>query len=83
MALTLNGSTEWPSGKDLLRFAEARSLGSPRILKSILEQIGDALSETGSAIEISMKSNPAFKEIGSRIHSEWKNGILAITSRSV
>jgi serine/threonine-protein kinase HipA len=83
MALTLNGSTEWPSGKELLRFAEARSLGSPRLLKSILEQIGDALSETGYAIEISMKSNPAFREVGSRIHSEWKNGISALTSRSV
>jgi serine/threonine-protein kinase HipA len=80
MALTLNGSTEWPSGKELVRFAEARSLGSPRLLRAILEQTCDALSETGSAIEISMKSNPAFRAVGSRIHSEWKNGIAALTS---
>ena len=83
MALTLNGSTEWPSGKELVRFAEARSLGSPRILKSILEQTCDALSETGSAIETLMKSNPDFRAVGSRIQSEWKNGISALTSRSV
>jgi serine/threonine-protein kinase HipA len=83
MALTLNGSTEWPSGKELVRFAEARSLGSPRLLKSILEQTSDALSETSSAIEISVKSNPAFRTVGSRIQSEWKNGISALTSRSV
>jgi serine/threonine-protein kinase HipA len=83
MALTLNGSTEWPSGKELVRFAEARSLGSPRLLKSILEQTCDALSETASAIDISMKSNPAFRAVGSRIQSEWKNGMSALTNRSV
>ena len=83
MALTLNGSTEWPSGKELVRFAEARSLGSPRLLKSILEQTCDALSEIGSAIEISIKSNPAFRTVGSRIQSEWKSGISALTSHSV
>lgn len=83
MALTLNGSTEWPSGKELVRFAEARSLGSPRLLKSILEQTCDALSETGPAIEIAMKSNAAFRAVGSRIQSEWKNGISSLTDSSV
>jgi len=79
MALTLNGSTEWPSGKDLIRFAEARSLASPRQLKAILEQTCDALSETSSLIEASKKSVPDFHEIGGGILSEWKRGIAAIS----
>jgi serine/threonine-protein kinase HipA len=78
MALTLNGSTDWPSGKDLIRFAEGRSLASPRQLRAILEQTCNALSETSSLIENSMNSTPAFQEVGSRILFEWKNGIEAI-----
>jgi len=83
MALTLNGSTEWPSGKDLVRFAEGRSLASPRQLRAILEQTCDALSQTASVIETTMKSNPDFQEVGRRIFSEWNNGIGAISSHSV
>jgi serine/threonine-protein kinase HipA len=80
MALTLNGSTEWPSGKDLIRFAESRSLASPRQLRAILEQTCDALSQTASGIETTMTSNPDFQEVGRRIFSEWNNGIAAISS---
>ena len=75
MALTLNGSTEWPSGKDLIRFAEGRSLASPRQLRAILEHICDALSETASLIEKSMNSAPTFQEVGRRIISEWNDRI--------
>ena len=82
MALTLNGSTEWPSGKDLIRFAESRSLASPRQLRAILEQTCDALSQTASGIETTMTSNPDFQEVGRRIFSEWNNGIAAISSHS-
>jgi serine/threonine-protein kinase HipA len=75
MALTLNGSTEWPSGKELVRFAEGRSLASPRQLRAILERTCDALSETGSLIERSMKASPEFQEVGSRMLAAWKRGI--------
>jgi serine/threonine-protein kinase HipA len=82
MALTLNGSTEWPSGKELVRIAEARSLGSPRLLKSILEQTCDALSQTASVIETTVKSTPSFRAVGSRIQSEWQSGIELIRLRA-
>ena len=78
MALTLNGSTEWPSGKELVRFGEARSLGSPRVLKSILEQTCDALSRTASLIKAHMKSKPALRDVGSRILHEWNEGIAEL-----
>jgi serine/threonine-protein kinase HipA len=78
MALTLNGSTEWPSRKDLIRFAEGRSLASPRQIKATLEQTCDALSETASLVETAIKSAPHFKEVGGRMLSEWESGIAAI-----
>jgi serine/threonine-protein kinase HipA len=75
MALTLNGSTEWPSGKDLIRFAEARSLASPRQLRAILEQTCDALSETATQVETSIKSLPDLQDVGGRLLKEWREGI--------
>jgi serine/threonine-protein kinase HipA len=82
MALTLNGSTEWPTGKDLIRFAEGRSLASPRQLRAILEQTCDALSQTASLVGTSMKSNPEFQDVGGRILHEWQNGTATLSSTS-
>ena len=78
MALTLNGSTEWPIGKDLIRFAEGRSLASARQLRAILEQTCDALSETATQVETSIKSFPDFQHVGSRTLSEWHEGIAEL-----
>jgi serine/threonine-protein kinase HipA len=78
MALTLNGSIDWPSGKDLIRFGESRSLASPRQLRAIMEQTCDALSETASLIEMSMKSTPDFQAVGGRILSEWHEGMARL-----
>src|SRR4029077_14845990 len=39
MALTLNGTTRWPSGKELRRLGETRMAGTPSKIKQILERI--------------------------------------------
>jgi len=78
MALTINGSTEWPSGKDLIRFAEGRSLASPRLLRGILEQTCDAISETATHVDTSIESLPDFRDVGGRILSEWHKGIAEL-----
>src|SRR6202795_3643868 len=44
MALTLNGTTKWPSGKELRRLGETRMAGTPSKIKQILERIGNAMS---------------------------------------
>ncbi len=80
MALTLNGTTEWPSGKDLTRFAEGRSLASPREIKAIFEKTCDALSGTAHRIEAWIKSAPHFRGVGVRMLAEWHSGIAAIRS---
>ncbi|MGB9144935.1 MAG: type II toxin-antitoxin system HipA family toxin, partial [Acidobacteriaceae bacterium] len=44
MALTLNGSTEWPSGKELRRLGEMRAGATPARARQILEKVADALT---------------------------------------
>ena len=39
LALTLNGTTKWPSAKDLRRFGETRMGGAPAKVREILERI--------------------------------------------
>ncbi|MGI4830345.1 MAG: type II toxin-antitoxin system HipA family toxin [Janthinobacterium lividum] len=74
MALTLNGTTEWPSGKELMRFAESRGLGSPRELRAIFERVADALNQTRPAIETHSKENPEFKNLSERMLQGWESG---------
>ena len=78
MALTLNGTTEWPSGKDLMRFGESRSLGSPRELRAIFERVADALSQTRPAVEAYCKAHPEFESIGERMLQEWEKGMQSV-----
>jgi serine/threonine-protein kinase HipA len=65
MALTLNGSTRWPSVKDLQRLGETRIGGSPARITAILERIADAMSEVVSTMKRYIEANPKFEQIGS------------------
>jgi serine/threonine-protein kinase HipA len=75
MALTLNGSTAWPSGKELLRFGESRSLGARRSLLERFERIGDALAETANDVLAYGKEHPEFAAIGKQMVEQWQAGL--------
>lgn len=74
MALTLNGTTEWPSAKDLRRLGERRLAGTPAKVRQILERIADAMTETSVEVRSYMQDHSAFAEIGDRMLQEWENG---------
>jgi len=74
MALTLNGSTQWPGAKQLRRFGETRTGSSPAKIRQILERIGEAILETARAVERYSKEHPEFAETGRRMLQEWENG---------
>jgi serine/threonine-protein kinase HipA len=74
MALILNGTNQWPSAKDLIRFGEGRSLGSRRTLMPILERISDALSATVTDVRAYWTENPEFEAIGRQIVEQWNVG---------
>jgi serine/threonine-protein kinase HipA len=74
MALTLNGSTQWPSAKDLRKLGETRMSGTPSKVRQILERVADALSHTATDMRAYIKEHAEFREIGDRMLQEWEKG---------
>ena len=75
MALTLNGSTRWPTAKELQRLGETRTGDTPSRVRQILERIADAISITSAEVHTYIKEHPEFAEIGVRMLAEWERGI--------
>ena len=74
MALTLNGSTRWPSTKELYRLGETRMGGAPAKVKQILARIDESMNETMKDMRSYIQSNPSFSEIGDLMLKEWEMG---------
>jgi len=75
LALTLNGSTKWPTAKELKRLGETRAGGTPANIRQILERIDDAIQETTKEVLLHKKEHPEFAEIGKRMLQEWEIGV--------
>ena len=76
MALTMNGTTKWPSSKELRRFGETRMGGTPATVKHILESIDEAMTKTRKEIRAYIKEHSEFKEVGERMLKEWEAGAV-------
>jgi serine/threonine-protein kinase HipA len=74
MALTLNGTTRWPSGRDLQRLGETRTGGSPARIRAILERVADAISAVSAEVVEYTRNHPEF-DIGDRLLAEWEQGV--------
>jgi len=74
MALTLNGSTEWPDNQALQRLGETRMSGTPAKVRQILERISDGLAQTEIELRSYAKEHPGFKDVGERMMQEWEKG---------
>ena len=74
MALTLNGSTKWPTAKELKRLGETRTGGSPSKIRQVLQRIDEAIQETAPEVRSYMKQHKEFAAIGQRMLQEWENG---------
>ena len=74
MALTLGGSTRWPSAKELGRLGETRLGCSPARVRQILRRIEDAMAETACSVDAYIRQQPRFAQIGDRLLNEWKMG---------
>ena len=75
LALTLNGSTRWPTAKELRRLGETRAGGSPAKIKQILERVAEAIQETAEQVRAYAKEHARFAEIGQRMVQEWESGV--------
>lgn len=74
MALTMNGSTEWPSGKDLRRLGEARAGTSPALARQIVEKIAAAMTDTMPEVENYTRIHPDFAPIAGAMLESWTGG---------
>jgi len=76
MALTLNGTTRWPTAKDIQRLGETRASYSPTRVRQTLECIADALTDTYGEIHAYIGDHPAFADIGHRLLDTWNEGLV-------
>ena len=74
LALTLNGTTQWPGNKVLRRLGETRITGTPAKIREILERVSQALSQPEIDVRAYIKEHPDFKEVGERMLQEWIKG---------
>jgi serine/threonine-protein kinase HipA len=74
MALTLNGSTHWPTAKELKRIGETRASATPAKIREILERVNEAVEETAKTVNSYSKEHADFGETGRRMLQEWEKG---------
>jgi serine/threonine-protein kinase HipA len=74
LALALNGTTKWPSARDLRKFGETRTGAAPAKVRSILERSYEAIQDTVKEVHSYIEEHPEFAEIGQRMLQEWENG---------
>lgn len=75
MALTLNGSTNWPTAKELQRLGETRLGGSPSRVRAILINVADSMGAVATHIRSYIKDHPEFENVGNRMLAQWEHGM--------
>jgi len=86
LALTLNGSTDWPDAKALTRLGQTRCDLSLPVIKAVFAETADALSKTAPAIERYFRDAAAHRDVGARLLAAWETGIrdsLGLAGRTV
>jgi len=74
LALTLNGSTQWPAAKDLRRLGETRAALTPAKARHALELVAEAIQTTAKDVRSYIRRHPEFAAIGRRMLQEWEIG---------
>lgn len=73
MALTLDGTTNWPDRRKLIALGRTRADLPPHDIESILEATADAMSDVAQRMQGYFRANPF--PIGERIAGAWQEGI--------
>ena len=86
MALTLNGSTNWPDRKTLTLLGQTRCDLSSQTIKRVLDETADALSKIAPDVVTYFKNTATHRDIGDRLLAAWDTGIqhsLGFADRSI
>lgn len=69
------GKKTWQPGKTLERFLAGVFGIAPREQASLVEQISDAVSDTGRLVREAMEEHEGFREMGKHMLNTWAQGI--------
>jgi serine/threonine-protein kinase HipA len=86
MALTLNGSTNWPDRKALTLLGQTRCDLSSQTIKRVLEETADALSKIAPDVVTYFKNTATHRDVGDRLLAAWEAGVqdsLGFADRSI
>ena len=75
MALTLNGSTNWPVRKALTRLGQTRCDLSLQVINHIIEQAADVLAKLAPDVTRYFNENSAHRAIGDKLRMAWQTGV--------
>jgi serine/threonine-protein kinase HipA len=73
MALTLNGSTNWPDRRKLTQLGQTRANLTTRQVSTTMEEIADAMSDVAPMARTYF--NDRAPELGTRMMRAWEDGI--------
>jgi serine/threonine-protein kinase HipA len=75
LALQLDGSTRWPTRKQLLALAVQRCKLSEAQARPIFEMVADAMSDAAAEMRVYAKQHPEFVEIAGLMLAQWEIGL--------
>lgn len=75
MALTLNGSTNWPDRKSLTRLGQTRCDLSLPVINETFEETADVLSGLAPEVKRYFKERATHRDIGARLIAAWDDGV--------
>jgi serine/threonine-protein kinase HipA len=82
-AIAFMGRKTWDPGSALKTFITAEFGLAAREQAGIVEQIGDAMAETGPLVREAMAEYPGFTEIGKRMLIAWQEGLASLRGKRV
>lgn len=82
LALTLDGSTRWPSAKKLAALGTVHCGLSPRKVGEIFEATADACAETMGPLQKHAAENPGFAAVALAMLRAWSDGIATSLRKS-
>ena len=75
MALTLNGSTNWPDRKALTRLGQTRCDLSLSVIDTFFDQVADVLEVLTPDVARYFNDNATHREIGEKLLLAWRTGV--------
>jgi serine/threonine-protein kinase HipA len=86
MALTLNGSTNWPDRKALTRLGQTRCDLSLSVINTAFEQAADVLATLAPEVRMYFNGAAMHREMADKLLAAWQTGVrdsLGLADRSV